>query len=120
MVDISLFSLLMLASIVLVTKHKEWHRRLTYVAALCLIIPAATRWTLQLSYFDSFTLDIVVYLVFSPFLIALALYDFRSLGHLHSATITCIAILLPLQISAAWIARSEWWINLAPWLIGVS
>lgn len=118
MVDISLFTLLMLASIVLVSKHKEWHRRLTYVAALCLVIPAATRWTLQLPYFDPLTLDIVAYLVFFPFLIALTLYDLRSLGHLHRATISCIAILLPLQISAAWIARSEWWKNLAPWLIG--
>lgn len=118
-VDISLFSLLMLASILLVTKHKEWHRRLTYVAALCLVIPAATRWTLKLPYFDPFTLDIVVYLVFYPFLIALALYDFRTLGRLHKATITCIAILLPLHISAAWIARSDWWNSAAPWIIGV-
>ena len=119
-VDISLFSLLMLASILLVTKHKEWHRRLTFVAALCLVIPAATRWTLKLPNFDPFTLDIVVYLVFYPFLIALALYDFRTLGRLHKATITCITILLPLHISAAWIARSEWWNNAAPWIIGAS
>ena len=117
-VDISLFSLLMLASILLVTKHKEWHKRFTFVAALCLVIPAATRWTLQLPYFDPITLDIVVYLVFYPFLIALALYDIRTLGHLHRATISCIVILLPLQISSAWIARSEWWNNLAPWIIG--
>jgi hypothetical protein len=119
-VDISLFSLLMLASILLVTKHKEWHRRLTFVAALCLVIPAATRWTLKLPYFDPFTLDIVAYVVFSPFLIALALYDFRTMGRLHRTTITCIAILLPLQVSSAWIARSEWWNNSAPWIIGAS
>ena len=119
-VDISLFSLLMLTSILLVTKHKEWHRRLTFVAALCLVIPAATRWTLKLPYFDPYMLDIVVYVVFSPFLIALALFDFRTLGRIHKATITCIAILLPLQVSAAWIARSEWWNSAAPWIIGVS
>jgi hypothetical protein len=47
-VDIGLFSLFMIASILLVTKHKEWHRRFTYVAALCLVAPAATRWTLKL------------------------------------------------------------------------
>ena len=118
--DISLFSLLMLTSILLVTKHKEWHRRLTFVAALCLVIPAATRWTLKIPYFDPFMLDIVVYVVFFPFLIALALYDFRTLGRIHKATITCITILLPLQISAAWIARSEWWNSAAPWIIGAS
>ena len=93
---------------------------MTFVAALYLVIPAATRWTLKLPYFDPFTLDIVVYLVFSPFLIALALYDFHTLGRLHRATIICIAILLPLQISAAWIARSEWWNNAASWIIASS
>jgi hypothetical protein len=100
-VDISLFTLLMLASISLVTKHKEWHRRPTYVAALCLVASAATRWTLQLPYIDPFTLDIVVYLVLDLFLIALAIYDLRTLGKLHRATMTYIAILKPLQVSGA-------------------
>jgi hypothetical protein len=117
-VDISLFSLFMIASILLVTKHKEWHRRFTYVAALCLVAPAATRWTLKLPYIEPFMLDIVVYLVLDPFLIALAIYDIRTLGRLHRATITCIAILIPLQIASAWIARSDWWNSVAPWLIG--
>jgi hypothetical protein len=108
----------MLASILLVTKHKEWHRRFTYVAALCLVAPAATRWTLRLPYIEPFMLDIVVYLALDPFLIALAIYDIRTLGRLHRATITCIAILIPLQIASAWIARSDWWNSAAPWLIG--
>jgi len=30
--DISLFTGLMIASILLVTRHKEWHRRLTFIA----------------------------------------------------------------------------------------
>jgi hypothetical protein len=117
-VDISLFSLFMVASILLVTRHKEWHRRLTYVAALCLVAPAATRWTLKLPYFDPIALDIVVYLVLDPFLIALAIYDIRTLGRLHRATMICIAILIPLQISSAWIARSDWWNSVAPWVVG--
>tara|TARA_R110002153_G_scaffold272915_5_gene442461 strand:+ start:2225 stop:2962 length:738 start_codon:yes stop_codon:yes gene_type:complete len=117
-VDISLFSIFMLASIVLVSKNKEWHRRLTYVAALCLVIPAATRWTLKLPYFDAITLDIAVYIIFYPFLIALMIYDFRTIKRLHLATLFCLAVLVPLQVSAAWIARTEWWNSLAPMLIG--
>jgi len=46
-VDITLFARLMLAAIVLVTRRKEWHRRFVFVAALCLVAPAATRWTLK-------------------------------------------------------------------------
>ena len=65
-------------------------------------------------------LDIFVYRVMDPFLIALALYDRRALGRLHPATLTCIAILIPLQISGAWIARSPWWNAIAPALVGSS
>lgn len=118
LVDITLFAGLMAASILLVTRHREWHRRLTYVAALCLAAPAATRWTLKFTVLPPLPLDIFVYLVMDPFLIALALYDRKVLGRLHPATLTCIAILLPLQISGAWIARSPWWNAVAPALIG--
>lgn len=119
-VDISLFAGLMAASILLVTRRKEWHRRLTYVAALCLAAPAATRWTLKFPLLSPLPLDIFVYLVMDPFLLALALYDRRTLGRVHPATLTCIAIVLPLQISGAWIARSQWWNAVAPALVGPS
>lgn len=116
--DLTLFSGLMLASILLVTRQREWHRRLTYVAALCLVAPAATRWTLKLPLLAPLPLDIFSYLVMDPFLVALALYDRKTLGRIHPATIGCIALLLPLQVSAAWIARSGWWSALAPVLVG--
>lgn len=116
--DMTLFALAMGAAIVLVTRHKEWHRRLTFIAALCLMAPAMTRWTLKLP-FDPFTVDILVYFVVYPFLIALASYDRRTLGRIHAATMTSIAVLLPLQVSSAWIARSEWWNSaIAPSLFG--
>lgn len=117
-IDISMFSLLMIASILLVTRHKEWHRRLTYVAALCLVAPAATRWTLKVPGIDPFILDMAVYLIIYPFLIALALYDRRSLGRFHPATLVCLALLVPLHLTGAMIARSEGWNTLAPSLIG--
>ena len=37
LVDIALFTVLMVAAIVLVARDKEWHRRLVFVAALCLV-----------------------------------------------------------------------------------
>ena len=116
-VDITLFAVLMVASMVLVTRRKDWHRRLTFVAALCLVAPAATRWTFKFP-LPPLPLDIFVYLVLDPFLVALALYDRKTLGRVHSATLTCIAILLPLQVSSAWIARSAWWNTIAPGLVG--
>lgn len=117
--DISLFSILMIGSILLVTRHREWHRRLTYVAALCLVAPALTRWTLKLPLDNPFVLDVLAYyLVAIPFLAALALNDRRTLGFIHPATLCSIALLLPLQLSSAWIARSEWWQRTAPWLLG--
>jgi len=53
-----------------------------------------------------------------PFLIALALFDWRALGRLHPATLTSIALLLPFHVSGAWIARSDWWNAAASGLIG--
>jgi hypothetical protein len=41
-VDITLFAVLMTAAIVSVTRQREWHRRFMFVAALCLVAPAAT------------------------------------------------------------------------------
>ena len=116
--DIGLFTGLMIASILLVTKHKEWHRRLTFTAALCLVAPAATRWTLKMPGLDPLFLDIAVYFVMDPFLIALLLFDRRTLGKFHPATLTCVAILIPVQVASAFIARSDWWNTLAPSLIG--
>lgn len=118
LLDMSLFALSMTAAIVLVTRHKEWHRRLTYVAALCLLAPAMTRWTLKLP-LDPLLVDVLVYAAVGPFLVALAWYDRRTLTRVHAATLTCVAVLVPLQVSSAWIARSGWWNNVAgPWLLG--
>ena len=116
--DIGLFAGLMIASILLVTRHREWHRRLTFTAALCLVAPAATRWTMKMPWLDPLSLDIAVYLVMDPFLIALLLFDRRTFGKFHPATLTCVGILIPVQIASAFIARSDWWNALAPSLIG--
>lgn len=41
--DLGAFALLMTASIATVTRHSDWHRRLTYGAALALLGPALSR-----------------------------------------------------------------------------
>jgi hypothetical protein len=53
-----------------------------------------------------------------PFLIALALFDWRAGGKLHPATLTSMALLVPLHVAGPWIARSSWWNAVAPGLIG--
>ena len=118
LLDMSLFALAMGGAIRLVTRHREWHRRLAYVAALCLLAPAMTRWTLKLP-LDPLLVDILVYVSIYPFLIALAWHDRKTLGRLHAATLASIAVLLPLHVSSAWIARSVWWNGgVGPWLFG--
>ncbi|SDD60118.1 hypothetical protein SAMN04488104_104033 [Algoriphagus faecimaris] len=116
--DMTLFSVFMIAAILLVTRHKEWHRRFAFVAALCLVAPAATRWTLRIPDIDPFVLDIACYLIIYPFLIALAMFDWRAFRKLHPATLMSIVLLLPVHVSSAWIARSVWWNTIAPALIG--
>ena len=116
--DMVLFTGFMLGGVLLVTRRIDWHRRLVYVAALCLMAPAATRWTLKLPYLDPLALDIATYAIIYPFLIALALFDRRTLGKVHAATIVSFVILAPVHISNAYIARTEWWNTVAPALIG--
>ncbi len=116
--DISLFTGFMLGAVLMVTKHTDWHRRLIFVAALCLMAPAATRWTIKVPYLDPLVLDMAAYLVVYPFLIALALYDRRTIGKLHTATLVSMLILIPIHVSNALIARTDWWNEVAPTLIG--
>lgn len=119
LIDISLFAVLMIGAILLVSRHRDWHRRLIYVAAICLVAPALTRWTLKLPLPNPLVVDLLAYLLVTvPFLIALALHDRRVLGRVHAATWTAMAMVLPLQLSSPWIARSAWWNGIAPTLLG--
>ena len=53
-----------------------------------------------------------------PFLVALGLYDLRTLRKLHPATLVCAMMIVPAQVAGAWIARSEWWNGVAPGVLG--
>ena len=72
LVDITPFAVFMVASILLVMRRKDWHWRLTFVAALCPVASAATRWTFKFP-MSPLSLDIFVYLIMDPFLVALSL-----------------------------------------------
>lgn len=112
LLDIALFSVLMVAGIAAVTRHREWHRRFIYGAALCLLSPAFSRWTLRLAWPLPLG-DWVVYM-FDVLLIVLALHDRRVLGRIHPATWCTIALLIPLHIASPFLAYSEWWRTIAP------
>jgi hypothetical protein len=50
-------------------------------------------------------------------LIALALRDRRTLGHIHPATLWAAAVLVPIHLVEPWIAGSAWWRGVAPGLL---
>lgn len=112
-VDAGLFSTAMLASMLVVMRRPDWHRRFVYAAALCLVAPAATRWTLRIPYLDPIALDVVSYLLTYPFFVALCVHDLRTARRLHPATLTSLALVVPVQLASPWIARSEWWNEVA-------
>ena len=115
-VDITTFSLLMIASIASVTRHLDWHRRFTFAAALCLVGPAISRWILKLPELFPLT-DMAPNIVADLFLMALAVQDHRVLGRVHPATLWAIAGLMPIHIVSPWIAASDWWRAVAPGIL---
>ncbi|WP_150124977.1 hypothetical protein [Tsuneonella mangrovi] len=103
---IATFAGLMIASIASVTRHKEWHRRFTYAAALVLVQFAGSRLFSMIvppgpdrAYFILLVPDLV-------FLGALFLHDRRTLGHVHPATKWIAATVVPLNLLGPTIAQS--------------
>ncbi len=116
-VDIGLFALLMAASILLVTRRPDWHRRLTFAAALSLVGPAISRWVLLLPEVFPNT-DFAPNILADLFLVALALHDRRESGKVHRATWLTAALMVPLHIISPWIAVGQGWNALALRLLG--
>lgn len=116
LMGITTFAGLMTASIASVTRHREWHRRFTYGAALVLLQFAASRlfmpwWSYAyISYFILLLPDLV-------FLGALMLHDRKAWGRVHPATLWITAILLPLHAVAPTIAQSHAWDSIAPFVL---
>ena len=115
--DLSLFACAMAGAVYFAARDLQWHRRLVYVAAICLLGPAISRWIdfVPLKYP---LLDATPNLAADVFLLALALYDRRALGRVHPVTLAAAAILVPFNFVEPLIARSAAWSALAPHLFG--
>ncbi|MFC4294863.1 hypothetical protein ACFO0A_07275 [Novosphingobium tardum] len=112
-IDIALFAILMTCAIACITRHQEWHRRLTFGAALCLVGPAISRWFLPFPGVFPWT-DFAPNLLADLFLIPLAMHDRKVLGGVHQATLWMAAILVPIHIVTPWLTTSAAWNALAP------
>lgn len=115
-VDLVTFTILMTASIAAVTRHSDWHRRLTFGAALCLVGPAISRWFYAVDAFPPYT-DFGPNILADLFLIALLVHDRRRLGRVHPASWWVIAALVPLHLLTPFLASSAAWLSLAPLLL---
>ena len=119
MVELATFTILMAASIAAVTRHPDWHRRLTFGAALCLVGPAISRWFYLVPPFPPVT-DFGPNILADLFLIALVGHDRRTLGRLHPASAWVIAGLVPLHLLTPWLAASSPWQAIAPALLNLT
>lgn len=117
LVDILVFSLFMAWAVFETRRRIDWHRRLAFIAVLNLMGPAASRWAFVVPLPYPWV-DMLPNLFADAFLIALALHDRRTLGRLHPATLIAGAVLVPFHAVEPLIARSSWWNNLAPTLLG--
>lgn len=120
-VDITTFSLLMIASIASVTRHVDWHRRFTFGGALCLVGPAISRWFLPNWFITIPELppltDMAPNLIADLFLIALVAHDRRSRGRVHPATLAVILLLIPIHVATPFLSVTDVWRGLAPVLL---
>ncbi len=116
--DLASFAVLMIAGIVAVTRHVDWHRRFTFGAALALVGPAISRWFfgpwfIKVPAFAPLT-DWAPNLTADLFFVALILHDRRTLGHIHPATRWLCLTLIPIHLLTPFAAESAWWRALAP------
>lgn len=119
LVDILVFSVAFGWAIYEATRRIEWHRRLMFVAALNLFGPAFSR-VVFLVPIPFPWLDMAPNLVADALLIALALYDRKTLGRIHPVTLGAALLLIPFHAVEPLIARSQFWNAIAPALFGFS
>ncbi len=118
-VDILLFAGLMIAAIAAVTRHRDWHRRFVFAAALCLVGPAISRWIVP--YFNwPPASDFAPNILADLFLVALAMHDRGTLGRVHPATWWAVSILVPIHLLTPMLSRGAAWNALAPSLFALN
>ncbi len=112
-----LFGSLLSAAISTAMRRTDWHKRFMYSAAIALIGPAISRWFLLVPAFPPWT-DMGPSLLADLLFIPLVLYDRRTLGRIHPATLTAIVAVVPIHVAVPFIAASAGWQELAPRLLG--
>lgn len=117
LVDITVFCTMMAWAIYESRRRIDWHRRLAFMAILNLLGPAASRLVLHLPLPFPW-IDMAPNLAADLLLVALALYDRRTMGRVHPATLVVGAVLIPFHAVEPLIARSAGWNALAPHLFG--
>ena len=113
LVALLIFGLLFVAAIR--ARHRpQIHKRLILLATMALLPPALARW-------------VITYLGFGPpvvlalstlFVVPLVVWDLRTLGRLHAATLwggLLVIGSIPLRLA---IGRTGGWLVLADWLVG--
>lgn len=120
-IDITSFTILMMASIASVTRHTDRHRRFTMAAAVALVGPAISRWLYATGIppFPPLT-DLAPSIIADLLLVALAVHDRRTLGRVHPVTIICLAVMVPIHLLTPFAASSDWWRAVAPGLLAIT
>ncbi len=119
LVDIALFTSMILFATANVTRRPDHHRRYMFAAAIALLGPAMSRLFIPFPAAPPFSW-VDPALLADLLFIALVLHDRRTLGRVHPAT--AVAILL--VVGGHWLsfplADSAWWQRRAPALLQLS
>jgi hypothetical protein len=114
LVSIGLFALFV--GLAFANRHRpDHHKRYMLIASVNVVLPALARMTVLLPFLPRGVLGGMM--IGNLFLVALALFDWRSLGRLHRATLIGGGVTLLSEPLRFMIARSDWWPPVARALI---
>ena len=112
--SIGLFALFV--GLAFANRHRpDHHKRYMLIASINVILPALARMTVLIPFLPRGVMGGLI--IADLFLVALAIFDWRTLGRLHRATIIAGGITLISEPLRFLIARSEWWPPVARMLI---
>jgi hypothetical protein len=106
LVAIGLFALFV--GLAFANRHRpDHHKRYMFIATVNVVLPAMSRMTALLPFLPRGVTGALV--IANLFLVALAIFDWRTLGRLHRATLIGGAVTLASEPLRFLIARSDWW-----------
>ena len=104
--SIGLFALFV--GLAFANRHRpDHHKRYMFMATVNVVFPALSRMTALLPFLPRGLIGGLI--LANLFLVALAVFDWRSLGRIHRATLIGGAITLASEPLRFLIARSDWW-----------